>query len=149
MKIQMPSKRELRAKWANAGKDVVILHMLPRGKLSPNISPYPVKLETFLRMAEIKFETDFDMPMSSKGKSPWITFNGEDIADSQFSIERILKDLPEANLDAHLSAEEKAVARAFRSLCEDNLYFCVLSMRWIHGDPNELFEYDIYGLVKT
>ncbi len=44
----------LREKWNAAGKDVVVLHMFPRAIFSPNASPFPVKLETWLRMNKIK-----------------------------------------------------------------------------------------------
>ncbi len=39
----------LRKKWNNAGKDVVVLHQFDRARSCPNPSPYPIKLETFLR----------------------------------------------------------------------------------------------------
>ena len=46
------------------GKDVVVLHMFDRFDQAPNPSPYPLKVETFLRMADIKYVTDFKHPMS-------------------------------------------------------------------------------------
>ena len=45
---------KLQAKWDAAGKDVVVLHMFPRAIYCPNPSPYPVKLETWLRMNNVK-----------------------------------------------------------------------------------------------
>ena len=42
----------------------------------PSISPYVLKLETFLRIHRIKYVNDFEQPLSEKGKCPWITFNG-------------------------------------------------------------------------
>ena len=45
-----------RRKWAAAGKNVVILHQFPRGKFVPNMSPYALKLETYLRMSGIPYE---------------------------------------------------------------------------------------------
>ena len=41
-------------KWNAAGKDVVVLHMFKRALYAPNISMYPMKLETWLRMKGIK-----------------------------------------------------------------------------------------------
>lgn len=37
-------------------KDVVILHQFPRGLNLPSISPFALKLETYLRMAEINYQ---------------------------------------------------------------------------------------------
>ncbi len=44
----------LRAEWDSAGKDVVVLHMFDRALTSPNPSPFPIKIETYLRIAGIK-----------------------------------------------------------------------------------------------
>ncbi len=40
-----------------------------------------------------RYVPDFEVPQSSKGKSPWITVNGIDIADSQLAIEYLSKTL--------------------------------------------------------
>ncbi len=45
---------QLQAKWNAAGKDVVVLHMFPRAIYCPNPSPFVIKLETWLRMNNIK-----------------------------------------------------------------------------------------------
>ena len=78
-------------KWNEAGKDVVVLHQFQRGRFCPNPSPFPIKLETFLRINKIKYVNDFEEPKSDKSKSPWITINGENIADSQLAIKYLTK----------------------------------------------------------
>ena len=45
----MKKKAQLRKMWADVGKDVVVLHQPPRARFCPSGSPYPIKLETFLR----------------------------------------------------------------------------------------------------
>ena len=45
-----------RKKWNAVGKNVVVLHQIQRGKHTPSISPFPLKLETYLRMANIPYE---------------------------------------------------------------------------------------------
>lgn len=45
-----------RAKWNNTPKDVVILHAVNGGASVIHGSPFVVKVETFLRMAEISFK---------------------------------------------------------------------------------------------
>ena len=79
-------------KWNSIGEDVVILHQFKRPLTSLNLSPYPVKLEAFLRMAKIKYICDYTYPKHPKTfKSPWITINGQDIADSQLAMEFLAK----------------------------------------------------------
>ena len=64
----------------------------PRGASTLSLSPFPIKVETFLRVNGIKYINDFEYPYSpDKHKSPWITVNGEDISDSQLAIEFIAK----------------------------------------------------------
>jgi hypothetical protein len=45
-----------RKKWASVEKNMVILHQFERGKFTPNVSPFPLKLETYLRMTGIPYE---------------------------------------------------------------------------------------------
>jgi hypothetical protein len=47
-------RHELQKEWNRAGKDVVVLHMPPRAIHGPNPSPFPVKLETWIRINNIK-----------------------------------------------------------------------------------------------
>lgn len=120
-------------------KDTVILHMFERARHCPSPSPFPIKLETFLRMAEIKYEADFSKPMSAKGKSPWISLNGEDVADSQLAIEHLQRHFGEkAELSRHLSAKEKAEARAMRAVLEDHFYFCAVMDKWVFGKRSDI-----------
>ena len=62
--------------------------------------------------------------MSSKGKSPWMIYNGEEVADSQFCIDHLNK-LHGLDYNSHLSEEQRAAARAFQKLTEENLYWYV------------------------
>ncbi|XP_065560538.1 failed axon connections homolog [Artemia franciscana] len=124
--------------WDSAGKDVVVIHQFNRGKLAPSLSPFPVKLETFCRMARIKYKVDYDDPLGPKGKCPWITFNGKDLADSQFCIEYLRKKFV-VDLNKHLTKEERAIAHSFRILVEEHLYWPMAYWRWSLDDTNSLF----------
>ena len=129
-----------RSEWDNAGQNVPVVHMFYRARNHPNGSPYPIKLETFLRAAGIKYAVDFSKPFSSKGKMPWMTFNKEDMTDSQMCIDHIIKVMPDKDLDAHLNDSEKAVARGFRALLEDNLYFVVVMKRWSYDESGYMLK---------
>ncbi len=67
----MPTKAELRQKWDGVAENTVVLHMFKRSKIKPNGSPFVMKLETFLKMAGIDYEVDFEQPLGGKGKTPW------------------------------------------------------------------------------
>jgi hypothetical protein len=100
----MGPPRAERERWNNLGKDVVVLHQFARGKTIPSPSPFVLKLETFLRVADIKYENDHKYFKSAKGKTPWMTVNGEHVADSQFAIEHLRKI---KNLNEILTAQEQ------------------------------------------
>ena len=111
----------LQIKWNAVGKDIVILHQIQRARYCPNGSPYPIKLETFLRMHDIKYVVDYEEPMSPKGKTPWITINGKNIADTQLCIEYLSKKF---DIDPFpgLTEKEIAISRGLRFMIEQDLY---------------------------
>ncbi|XP_037798937.1 failed axon connections homolog [Penaeus monodon] len=117
-------KQERRKNWNNAGKDVVVLHIPSRGFYCPSLSPFVVKLETYIRMAEIPHVIDHEEPMGPKGKTPWITLNGEDMGDSQMIIEKLAAKFGK-EFDAHLSQEEKAVAHSLRIMVDEYFVWCL------------------------
>lgn len=39
--------------------DIVVLHQFPRAATVPNISPFPMKLESYLRLAKIPYEVRY------------------------------------------------------------------------------------------
>jgi len=125
-------------KWGGVGKDIVILHQFPRPTTSLNLSPYPAKLETFLRLAKIEYICDYDFPQHpNTQKSPWITFNGQDVPDSQLSIELLTKKLGK-DLNSHLGPKEKAISKAFRALIEDHLYWIIVYDRYVENQGKHL-----------
>lgn len=97
----------------------------------PNASPFCMKVETFLRMAEIDHELRYTDYLSSapKGKLPYIKEEKGKLGDSGIIIEYLTREC-NVGLDEKLSAKEKAIAHAFRGLCEERLYFAVFYTRW-------------------
>ncbi|XP_042867419.1 failed axon connections homolog [Penaeus japonicus] len=114
------TKRNRRRKWEDVPKDVVLVHALPKGRLAPNVSPFVLKLETYLRLAKIPYQLDFDEPLGPKGKSPWVTWNGEDIADSQVIIERLGRHYGK-DFTSKLTAEQQAAARSLTLMVTEHL----------------------------
>ena len=139
IKMMKPSS-ELRQKWNNVGENVPVIHIFGRAYTCPGGSPFSIKLETYLRMTEVKFEPEFDHPFGPKGKCPWITLNGKEIADSQLAIEAIMK----ANgkeIDPHLSPEEKAVARAMAVTLEERFYWIIALDRVVFNKGKHMPEF--------
>lgn len=100
----------------------------------PNASPFCLKLETYLRMANVPYEippvTMAAFSKAPKGKMPYIEDNGKLIADSAFIIAH-LKARYGDPLDANLTPEQRAISQAFTRLLEENLYWAVVYARWI------------------
>lgn len=67
-------------------------------------------------------QIDHEEPLGPKGKTPWITLNGEDVGDSQMIIEKLAAKFGK-EFDAHLSQEEKAVAHALRIMVDEYFFW--------------------------
>ncbi|KAK3714552.1 hypothetical protein QZH41_014209 [Actinostola sp. cb2023] len=98
----------------------------------PSISPFPLKLETYVRLANIPYKNRFGGAMSSKGKIPWIQYKDDVIADSNFCI-KYLNDKFSVDLDAELSRSQKGVARSLLTMLEENTYWTLMYYRWMEN----------------
>ena len=63
---------------------------------------------------------DTTQPFSSKGKTPWMTFNGTDMADSQMCVEHLCETIEGKDTEKDLSDEQKAISRMARIMMEVN-----------------------------
>jgi glutathione S-transferase len=96
----------------------------------PDISPFVVKLETYMRMAGIPYETKQGDPRKApKKKMPYVVDDGVVLGDSRFIIEH-LETKRGISLDARLTPRERAIATAFQSMLEEHLYYVILYERW-------------------
>ena len=69
--------------------------------------------------------------MSSKNKTPWMVYDGEEVADSHFCIKHLNR-VRGVDLNSWLTEDQRAVARAFQMMTEDHLYWLVMTS-WL-GD---------------
>lgn len=101
----------------------------------PNLSPFCMKIETYLRLAQLPYEviTVRDPTKAPKGKLPYIVDDGVKIADSGLIVTYLQQKYPN-QLDANLSPLQRAEAVAIQRLLEEHLYWIVLYSRWI--DPS-------------
>jgi len=111
---------------------MITLYQFPRLLGVPNMSPFCLKLEAWLRMAELKYDIRevTDPRKSPKGKLPYIRDNDTTVADSAIAID-YLKKTYKIQLDSHLSLADSAVARAFEKMLEEHLYWALIYNRWI------------------
>jgi len=92
-----------------------------------NISPFSLKVESFLRLYDIPYEMVPTFTFSSKGQMPYIRLNsidGMEIPDSNVIIDFLTKKFDigggGGGGEALLSAEEKAVAHAVTRMVEEH-----------------------------
>ncbi|XP_078675406.1 failed axon connections-like [Branchiostoma floridae x Branchiostoma belcheri] len=119
--------RQLR-KWRKKGKkeehkkDVVYLYGFNRTKFQPSISGPCLKVETWLRMAGVKYELVDALKSgrrSKYGQLPFVELNGTEIADSNIIIQRLARHF-NADIDADLSPEQQATALAVTRMVEEH-----------------------------
>ncbi|XP_069937043.1 failed axon connections isoform X1 [Cherax quadricarinatus] len=107
-------------------KEVVYLYQFTRTPVLPSLSPYCLKVETWLRLANLKYENvDHKMKYKSKkGQLPFVEVNGEEIADSAIIIKE-LGSRYSVDLDGGLTHEQRNVAHATISMIENHFAWVV------------------------
>ena len=99
----------------------------------PDASPFLLKVDAFLRLSDMPFETAAGLDnfrKAPKGKLPYLSENGQIISDSTLIIQH-LQQSHGFDLDQHLSDNQRAMAFLVRSTIEEKLYWCTLYYRWI------------------
>lgn len=117
---------------------VLVLHQFSRGKFCPNLSPFALKLECYLRLAGIEYEVDSKVPFGPKSKCPWVNLeNGQPMGDSQFIISALKEQetgeggrgrVPRA--DQNLTPRERGALEGIRILVDEQLFWCVIYWRY-------------------
>lgn len=97
------------------------------------ISQFVLKVETYLRMAGIEFETKslgagFG-ETAPKGKLPYIEHEGERIADSGLIIDYLKAHFGDP-LDGSLSAIDSARGHTIRRMIEEHIWWVMARERW-------------------
>uniref|UniRef100_A0A914XMX5 Glutathione S-transferase n=1 Tax=Plectus sambesii TaxID=2011161 RepID=A0A914XMX5_9BILA len=99
-------------------KDVVYLYQFPRSTHMPSMSPFSLKLETWLCANDIKYEVRPTWTQrSSKGQIPFIELNGEHFADSQLIINMLSRKFDKEDTKI-LTQSQMGTARAVDRLIE-------------------------------
>lgn len=113
---------------------MITLYQFPPMWGVPNLSPFCMKLETYLRIQNIPYHTKLVLNPAKgpKHKIPFVKLaDGTLMGDSGLIIDYLEKQAGDKALDAHLSTEQKASALALRRLLEEHLYWIVVWSRFI------------------
>lgn len=108
------------------------LYLFKRPAGLPNLSPFCVKLETYLRMAGVAYTPvfGFDSKKNNKQQMPFVELDGKFIGDSTLIIDELIRRNGD-NVDCHLSATEKAVSQAFQTMLENHFAKFIIWFRWV------------------
>lgn len=97
----------------------------------PDASPFCMKAMILLKMAGLAYETgQCDPRKAPKKKGPFLVDDGDTIPDSTFIRCHIEKKYG-FNFEDGLSEEQRGISWAVEKLCEDNVYWAMLSERWL------------------
>ncbi|MCK5830615.1 MAG: glutathione S-transferase family protein [Methylococcales bacterium] len=110
-------------------------------------SPFILKIDAYLRMANIPYETIPDvnnLRKAPKGKLPFITDGDKTIGDSQFII-AYLQDKFQVELDSSLSPEQQGLAYLMGKALDEDLYWCLVYSRWAKDDTWPLVKKALFG----
>lgn len=112
-------------------KDAIILHQFSRPKSGvPSLSPFCLKMETYLRMLGLPYQNYFDGRLSPHGKMPWIEYNQEQVCGTEFIMD-FLEDKLGMNLDKGLTPHQIAVSYAITKMVEEHLYWTIAYCQWV------------------
>lgn len=96
----------------------------------PSMSPFCVKLETYMRMTKVDYKVLNGTPVAApKRKVPYVEIDGQIMGDSELIIQLLKKKFGDP-LDEKLSVADRALANAFQRMVEEHLYFASAYLRW-------------------
>ena len=100
--------------------NLVYLAQFPPSPRVRSISPFSLKLETWLRLAKIPYQNVYTRKFSKASHTiPYIELNGQQISDSNRIMETLRSHF-QAELDLELTAQQKATDHALTSMIENH-----------------------------
>lgn len=129
---------------------MITLYQFPPMWGLPNVSPFCLKVETYLRMMGMPYEIKhmFNTQKAPKGKLPFIKDHGKTIPDSNFIIE-YLQETYGNPLEEHLSDKDKAIIHALRRMLDENTYWVGVYTRWVMEENWEKTKESFFGKLKA
>jgi hypothetical protein len=139
---------------------VVHAYVLKGDGKSISSSPFSIKLSSYLRLTGIPHTIhEGDIMRAPKGKIPYIIHQGQVISDTQliirylentFNLETMLKENKNNFLlYSQLTVQEKALCEMIRLTCEGQLYWAIISIRWLGSSGVSGLESNWHQTVKS
>jgi glutathione S-transferase len=109
---------------------MLVLFQTPAAWGVPNVSPFCLKLEAYLRLAGIPYQVKLADPLKApKGKVPYVELDGKLMGDSQLIIEHLQR-VHGDPLDGKLTPQQAAIGHAVRRMLEESTYWNIVHERW-------------------
>lgn len=127
---------------------MIDLYQFPPAFNVPNLSPFCMKIEGFLRIADIPFQiiNTVDTRQAPKGKLPYIRDNGIAIGDSELIMDYLESKL-DFRVDGHLGTPQQAAHHAFIRMLDEHLYWALVYSRWIDEHNWQTLKERLFGHI--
>lgn len=123
---------------------MIVLHQPKRAFGLPCPSAFCVKLEAYMRMAEIPYELAEGEPSDApKGKIPWITHGDMQMGDSSLIIDYLKAEFGDP-LDSALAATDWALGHAVQKMLEESLYFVSSYSKWAEDESFAIYAAELF-----
>src|SRR5437868_4914721 len=107
----------------------IVLHQVGPAFGASSMSPFCIKLECWLRMAELPYTTHpADFRKAPKGKVPFVEIDGAYVGDSQLIIDALVAKHGDV-VDGALTTAQRGEAHMIRRMLEEGTYFVGLYAR--------------------
>lgn len=108
---------------------------------SPDMSPFVIKVETWLRMAKVPYATELGgRAKKPLGKLPTVLDDNRLIADSSVIIDHFEHKFGDPLGEGRLSREDKTMREAMKALFETSLYWVGFCIRWGNDENFEHYK---------
>lgn len=135
--VKLKPKKEKHPIVKNWENDVVYLCQFPCSPKMRSISPFALKLETWLRLTDIKYTNVYTTTFSKSTKMiPFIELNGEEFTDTSVIINKF-KEMFKVNPDEMLKPEQRALAHTIKRMAECNTV--KYAFYWRYGQMMPIF----------
>ncbi len=125
---------------------MITLFQPPPGFGAANPSPFCIKLEVLLKMADVDYKTQLEgNPRNGpNGKIPYIKDKGTALGDSD-RIQLYLESEYNVEFFEGLNANQKAQSLAFIRLADEHLYWVVIYSRWMEDKNWRIIKKRFFG----